>query len=48
MVITINCPCGRKVTGVSEVHAKANLKEHKKSKRHREFMEYQKSQEGAK
>jgi len=39
------CECGALVSGTSEDHWKANLKIHKKSKRHAELMEIKKSQE---
>ena len=33
------CECGALVYGHSEKHTKANIKLHKKSRRHKEFME---------
>ncbi len=35
----VECECGAIVKGNSEAHAKANLKEHETSKRHKELME---------
>lgn len=36
--ITLICECGISVKGISEPHAKANLKIHKKSKIHKQIM----------
>lgn len=35
---TIQCECGAIVRGVSEAHVEANLKNHKKSKKHKKDM----------
>jgi hypothetical protein len=35
---TIQCECGKIVTGVSKAHTEANLKNHKKSKEHKKNM----------
>lgn len=35
----IICECGYKITGISNAHAKANLKNHKESKLHKKLME---------
>ena len=39
MIKKIKCECGWIVKGNSEKHAKANLKIHKKSKKHKILME---------
>lgn len=33
------CECGALISGISEEHTKANLKIHRKSKKHKELME---------
>ena len=38
----VECECGAIVKGNSKLHAEANLKEHKTSRRHRENMEIKK------
>ena len=35
----IICDCGLKITGNSQAHAEANLKNHKESKLHKKLME---------
>ena len=35
---TLICECGIGVKGISEAHAKSNLKSHKKSKIHKKIM----------
>jgi hypothetical protein len=35
---TIQCECGKIVTGVSEEHTKSNLHNHKESKEHKRNM----------
>jgi hypothetical protein len=41
--VSIRCSCGAKINGTTLEHAKALLKMHKLSKRHKDFMEYQSS-----
>jgi len=36
------CECGYKVRGISKIHAESNLKNHKKSKLHKNLMESKK------
>jgi len=36
---TIQCECGKIVTGISKSHVESNLKNHKKSKEHKKNME---------
>jgi hypothetical protein len=38
----VECECGAIVKGNSKLHAEANLKEHKTSKKHKELMEIKK------
>ena len=35
---TIQCECGKVITGVSKAHVEVNLKNHKKSKKHKKNM----------
>ena len=41
------CECGMLVTGISEKHLKLNIKNHKKSKKHKELTALKKVQENA-
>lgn len=43
---TILCECGYLVKGTSKLHAESNLKNHKRSRRHKEQMKIVNSQGG--
>jgi len=42
--VCITCECGAMVFGSSQDHANANLKLHKKSKKHKMIMEFKKKE----
>ncbi len=44
-IVKLICECGMLVKGTSEEHAKGNLRNHKKSAKHKELMEEKKSVE---
>ena len=47
MTETIICECGKLITGTSQKHTELNLKNHKKSKIHKELMRSKKIQQDA-
>ncbi len=47
MTETITCECCAIIRGSSKDHAKANLKLHKTSKRHKELIKLKKAQDSA-
>ncbi|KKN39997.1 hypothetical protein LCGC14_0737680 [marine sediment metagenome] len=47
MTKTITCGCGAIIRGSSKDHAKANLKIHEKSRRHKELIKLKKAQQRA-